>query len=171
MVTENSLGEGSAPLLVIRTEGAEHSLRPGPHYLVGRDPECEVVILDVRVSWHHAEFWVEAGRWQLADSYSTNGTFADGRRVYQLQIDTESAVRLGHPSDGPVLRCTVTDGPRQPPMMLRIGRAPDNDIVVADADASRYHAELRAVAGVRRIVDLHSANGTFVNGRRSTEAP
>jgi ABC-type multidrug transport system ATPase subunit len=55
-----------------------------------------------------------------------------------------------------------TDTPR-----LRIGRAPDNDVVVADDMlASRYHAELNVVAGGRyEIVDLGSQNGTFLDGR------
>ena len=63
--------------------------------------------------------------------------------------------------------------PERPPPAgtLRIGRAPDNDIVVSDPGVSRHHAELRYVAGAYRIVDLDSANGTFVNGQRVTAAP
>lgn len=54
---------------------------------------------------------------------------------------------------------------------LRIGRAPDNDIVLSDLIVSRYHAELREVAGGQHeIVDLGGHNGTFVNGRRITSA-
>ena len=48
---------------------------------------------------------------------------------------------------------------------LRIGRAPDNDVVVDDMQVSRYHAELVAVPGGYEIVDLNSHNGTFVDGR------
>jgi pSer/pThr/pTyr-binding forkhead associated (FHA) protein len=68
-----------------------------------------------------------------------------------------------------VLSCTVTT-PARTPGTLCIGRAPDNDIVLDDREASRYHAELRKVAGGIRIVDLGSANGTFVNGRGVTDA-
>jgi ABC transport system ATP-binding/permease protein len=49
---------------------------------------------------------------------------------------------------------------------IRIGRAPDNDVVVDDMLVSRYHAELLASAGGFEIVDLGSHNGTFVDGRR-----
>ncbi|NYI03335.1 ABC transporter ATP-binding protein/permease [Allostreptomyces psammosilenae] len=47
----------------------------------------------------------------------------------------------------------------------RIGRALDNDLVVADLSVSRYHAELRALADGYEIVDLGSHNGTYVNGQ------
>jgi ABC-type multidrug transport system ATPase subunit len=50
---------------------------------------------------------------------------------------------------------------------LRIGRAPDNDLVLDDLLVSRHHAELRKRAdGGYEIADLGSQNGTFVSGRR-----
>jgi pSer/pThr/pTyr-binding forkhead associated (FHA) protein len=49
----------------------------------------------------------------------------------------------------------------------RIGRVPDNDIVLADLDVSRHHAELRRTPdGSFEIIDLNSHGGTFVNGER-----
>jgi ABC-type multidrug transport system ATPase subunit/ABC-type multidrug transport system permease subunit len=54
---------------------------------------------------------------------------------------------------------------------MRIGRAPDNDLVLADLGVSGYHAELRNLAGQYLIADLGSYNGTFVNGKRITTAP
>src|SRR5262249_58553324 len=77
-------------------------------YLIGRDPQCDIVITDDRVSWQHAVLAVQGGRWVLVDNGSTNGTYADGRRVARIEIDTECVARLGHPGDGPVLTCTVT---------------------------------------------------------------
>ncbi|GAA0930634.1 hypothetical protein GCM10009558_043740 [Virgisporangium aurantiacum] len=52
----------------------------------------------------------------------------------------------------------------------RIGRAPDNDIVLDDLQVSRYHAELLDTPGGLKLVDLGTHNGTFVNGRRLSEA-
>ena len=58
-----------------------------------------------------------------------------------------------------------------PPEILRIGRAEDNDVVLADLRVSRRHAELRrSPEGDCEIADLGSHNGTFVNGRRITRA-
>ena len=45
-----------------------------------------------------------------------------------------------------------------------IGRATDNDIVIADMLASRHHATLVPTAAGTEIHDAHSINGTFVNG-------
>jgi pSer/pThr/pTyr-binding forkhead associated (FHA) protein len=54
---------------------------------------------------------------------------------------------------------------------IRIGRTPDNDLVVSDLDLSRHHAELRkSPSGSYEIIDLGSHNGTFVNGKRVSRA-
>src|SRR5215469_6599277 len=56
--------------------------------------------------------------------------------------------------------------------LVRIGRAADNDVLIADLSVSRYHAELRKNArGGYTIADLGSHNGTFVNGQRVDAAP
>ncbi|MGH3739003.1 MAG: ATP-binding cassette domain-containing protein, partial [Micromonosporaceae bacterium] len=52
----------------------------------------------------------------------------------------------------------------------RIGRAPDNDIVLDDLQVSRYHAELRTTPQGLRLVDLGTRNGSFVNGQRVGQA-
>ena len=52
-------------------------------------------------------------------------------------------------------------------MIVRIGKAEDNDYVVDEAYVSRYHARLgRDENGNLFIEDLKSTNGTFVNGNR-----
>ncbi|MFE7134998.1 FHA domain-containing protein [Streptomyces sp. NPDC057638] len=49
--------------------------------------------------------------------------------------------------------------------VLRIGRALENDLVVADLQVSRQHAEfITAADGRHHIRDLGSHNGTYVNG-------
>ncbi len=48
----------------------------------------------------------------------------------------------------------------------RIGRRPDNDIVLDDDDVSRYHAVVIDTGGEFVISDLRSTNGVEVAGRR-----
>lgn len=55
--------------------------------------------------------------------------------------------------------------------VMRIGRRPDNDIVVSDLGVSKQHAELRlSPTGRYQIIDLGSHNGTYVNGTRVNQA-
>ena len=156
---------GAPPPLLVLTQGSGRSLAGGPSYLVGRDPEADIVIYDRRVSWQHAVLRLEDGRWVLADNGSTNGSYAEGRRADRIEIDGEvpGPARRSCPRAGPELH-------RQGRPTLRIGRSLDNDIVV-DLSVSSHHAELHTVAGVYRIVDLGSHNGTFVNEQRVTAAP
>jgi ABC transport system ATP-binding/permease protein len=60
---------------------------------------------------------------------------------------------------------------RLPTKVLRIGRAPDNDVVISDLSVSRHHAEMRRIGDTYQIADLNSHNGTFVNGQRVASAP
>jgi len=64
---------------------------------------------------------------------------------------------------GPGLRLEVYLTPGQ---TYRVGRAPDNQIVIPDPTVSRHHATLQALTDRVVLRDLDSKNGTFVNGRR-----
>jgi len=54
---------------------------------------------------------------------------------------------------------------------IRLGRSRDNDVMVPDLLASRHHAELLLHPGGAEVIDLETANGTFVNGQRVARAP
>jgi hypothetical protein len=52
---------------------------------------------------------------------------------------------------------------------IRVGRAPDNDLVLADDRVSRHHGQISVRLGTLVYADLGSTNGSFVNGSRVTE--
>jgi len=57
---------------------------------------------------------------------------------------------------------------------VRFGRHPDCEVSFdahRDIDASSRHAELRPLEAGWVLVDVGSSNGTYVEGRRITEAP
>src|SRR5882762_10073615 len=54
--------------------------------------------------------------------------------------------------------------------VTRVGRGPDNDVVVDETTTSAHHLEIRRENGSYQIRDLNSTNGTFVNGERIGEA-
>ncbi|HVN68104.1 MAG TPA: FHA domain-containing protein [Candidatus Binatia bacterium] len=56
----------------------------------------------------------------------------------------------------------------RPPFEL--GRDRSAEIVLRDPEVSRRHARFETHQGVVYIDDLHSSNGTFLNGRGVTEA-
>jgi len=89
----------------------------------------------------------------LAEAYPT-GDFevvaklresASGRPPGSLVLPTDERIRLDEAT-------------------VRIGRVSDNELVLSDPNVSRHHAEVRAVPGGYQLVDLHSTNGTKVNG-------
>ncbi|MFE1884824.1 FHA domain-containing protein [Streptomyces diastatochromogenes] len=182
--------------LVLETDTGSTVMTPGHDYHVGRDPLSDVVFDDARVSWHHAVLSCGDDGWTLTDAQSTNGTYADGRRIREWDVRPGSVIRFGNPDDGPRAvplgpRAPVADRPsgishpeltgtfRTPSSVrplpthpIRIGRAEGNDLVVDDLTVSRRHAELHALAaGGYEIVDLGSHNGTYLNGRPVTRAP
>ncbi len=52
---------------------------------------------------------------------------------------------------------------------ITIGRTPESTIVLADPNASRHHAEIKPVGTGFTVFDLHSTNGTRVNGMRISQ--
>ncbi|TMF33101.1 MAG: FHA domain-containing protein [Chloroflexi bacterium] len=76
---------------------------------------------------------------------------------------------------GPQSELTIESGPdaghshRVGDHGLRIGRSPDNDIILRDPATSGHHARLERRADQFWVVDLGSTNGTFVNGESIQE--
>ncbi|MCP3964355.1 MAG: efflux RND transporter periplasmic adaptor subunit [bacterium] len=52
-----------------------------------------------------------------------------------------------------------------------LGRSPSADLVLADGECSKRHAQVHARGGQFHVVDLESSNGTLVNGERIRDAP
>ena len=75
--------------------GGIHRMAPGT-LLVGRAPQCQLIIPDPRVSRQHAQIAVLDGGLWVQDLGSRAGTFVDGRRINsQTRLGANSLVAFG----------------------------------------------------------------------------
>ncbi len=82
-----------------------------------------------------------------------------------VKLDKDALERLDRPGEqyvAPVQK--RADGKNAFAMMITVGRAQNNDIVVPDARVSKFHAYLRQQGEGWLICDANSRNGTFVDG-------
>jgi hypothetical protein len=90
---------GGKPRILVVTEGSLQgttiTLGQAP-ILIGRAPECTLVLEDDYASSRHARLSLQQGRWVLEDLGSTNGTFLGRARVEgATPIEPGSPVRIG----------------------------------------------------------------------------
>jgi ABC-type multidrug transport system ATPase subunit len=149
----------------------------------------EVTIKHPKLSRHHLLFSYENSAWLMKDLGTPNGSFREGERVIESEVRDGDSLTLGGIA-GPTITLVLlkkrksedlasTSRP-QPSSLLdaalrrlslsarfRMGRDTVNDLVLDDLDASRFHCEITTSDGQNHeLVDLGSANGTYVNGSR-----
>lgn len=133
-----------------------YALRGRPSVTLQPDPtlrEGEVEV-DATVSAAVAPIAAIAGE-ELADG---------GTRVFEIPVveAPQASIEVREPGK-PARQVSLTGAP------LRIGRAPECELVLKDSRVSRRHARLQARGGVLVLTDLGSTNGTRVNGHRVSE--
>jgi pSer/pThr/pTyr-binding forkhead associated (FHA) protein len=78
-----------------RLAGTTLPLRPAG-LLIGRNPECALVVDDDFASGRHARLFIRDGAWWVEDLGSTNGTFLGGDRLTTAQpVSVGSTLRIG----------------------------------------------------------------------------
>ena len=69
----------------------------GRCYRIGRSADNDIVLHDLGLSRKHAEIYTESDAWVLNDCDSSNGTFADGRRLTApVRLEPRIKIRLGN---------------------------------------------------------------------------
>ena len=90
-----TLPPAGEPRYTVKVGGQEFVLRSGETVL-GRDPSAGVYVENPSVSRRHARLSIEAGRAQLQDLGSRNGTFLNGRRLEApAEIVGDAVIGLG----------------------------------------------------------------------------
>jgi Protein of unknown function (DUF3662)/FHA domain len=97
---------------------------------------------------------------------------ADPASTHAIATDTARRLGIGQgparlvvldPSGDAADHISITSPP------VNIGRLSSNDVVLADPNVSRTHAQLRREGERWILADLGSTNGTLVNGRQGAE--
>ena len=152
---------------------------------LGRDESNDVVIDAPSVSDFHAEIINDSQRPVIVDLLSANGTFVNEQRISgRCQLNAWDIIRLGTVE----LEVTDPNSHRPEDWALRtesdllgaqfhalgdstvIGRDEACDITVDNKLLSRRHARLIIEDDKLKVIDLGSANGTYLNGERVNEA-
>jgi ABC-type multidrug transport system ATPase subunit/pSer/pThr/pTyr-binding forkhead associated (FHA) protein len=161
---------------------------PTTRFVVGRGAGVDLALDHPRVSRQHLVLEPAPSGWTAVDR-SRNGTFSGSDRVSALTITSPTTLLLGDVANGQPVELRprgvgATSGefptiagqgrsaavPEAGRLSVTVGRLADNDVVLDDRLVSRHHARLDRTSHGWRLVDLGSANGTFVNGRRVDEA-
>ena len=174
-----------ASLRVVTGELAGTTVEVTGELVIGR-ADADLTLDDAEVSRRHAIVRQAAGKLQIEDLGSSNGTFVDGARIAApTALEDGSKLTIGTTelvvNDEQPVATTVVSAPQAASLRvvtgelagttvevtgeLLIGRA-DADLTLDDAEVSRRHAIVRQAAGKLQIEDLGSSNGTFVDGAR-----
>jgi DNA-binding NtrC family response regulator len=85
---------GPAHPLSLVWKGGAMALREGS-VTIGANPANQIALEDRFVSGFHCRLHVQAGRWRVIDLSSRNGTFVDGMRVAEAELDAGARVKVG----------------------------------------------------------------------------
>jgi hypothetical protein len=138
----------------------------------------EIEVRDKTGKLEEANVTVE--EWRAVIAESQRSILERDGRIQKLQSDLEKRISIANDSaaqtgeeialEGPARVLIRTDGNTDFVHVLgrrtRIGRGPDNELVLDTKHVSRYHAVLLAGPTHTQIEDLNSTNGVFVNGKR-----
>jgi len=89
-----SFFEGDVRPTLVLPDGTSLPIGRSP-IVIGRLPECGVVLGDTNVSRRHAQVALDAGEVVVTDLGSTNGTFVNGRRVTRATIRPGDELSIG----------------------------------------------------------------------------
>jgi pSer/pThr/pTyr-binding forkhead associated (FHA) protein len=131
-----SLARGNAPVapalapkplvapIVVNCAGLEHELRTGS-LLIGRLPECDVIIDEALVSRMHARVYAGNEGVTLEDLHSTNGVFLNGQRiVHAVALNVGDRALIGNQE------LTFTEVRTDPAPPLPSAPPPSADVIV-----------------------------------------
>lgn len=150
--------------------------------LIGRDSAADLRVPEALafVSGRQAEIQKRGGGFVVRDLNSANGSFLNNQRLVanvETALNDNAILRIGDEAFGVSVGfafhnpAQALEGfqPAGATMIHKtsavvIGRGEECDLRLDHADVSRRHARIHQTGGQFLIEDLHTTNGTFVNG-------
>lgn len=153
-------------------ESRNQGKRQDRRWVIGSAPECDLVVADSKVSGRHCLLTETAEGFLLEDLGSTNGTFVNRWRIAApVKISRRDVVTLGQtapmPWPAPIQTADRPAARARGLRSIRIGREPDNDVVLDYPVVSGYHARITVSDGAAVIEDLGSTNGTAIGNPKN----
>jgi pSer/pThr/pTyr-binding forkhead associated (FHA) protein len=152
---------------------------------IGSDEGNGLVIDSGSISDFHAEIRMEARQSIIVDLISASGTYVNEERISEpTRLSSWDIIRLGdvelevcdpgscRPGDWALRTDSDLLASQFYPLqgVMVLGRGSECDLRIESQLLSRQHARLAIEGDVLRVVDLDSTNGTFLNGKRISEA-
>ncbi len=134
---------------------------------IGRDNSCDIVLHSEKVSSLHAEITLlNSGDIQLEDKGSRNGTFVMNQQIKPgklVNIRRGDAIRFAD-VELQWSQVPLPEDNSNYKAIWGIGTNFNNEIQIAGATVSRYHATIKAGKDGKMYIFDHSKNGTTVDG-------
>ena len=129
----------------------------GEKYILGRNPDCGIVIPVTSVSREHAQILRVQGRYYIEDLCSLNGTFVNGRRIRE-----RTALAPGDTLEFPGLVVRLEKVATEPSVVLSSGRLSETagpSVLSSLAVMARPRPEVAPEAKLRAVLEIHRALG------------
>lgn len=134
---------------------------------IGRDASNDIVLHSDKVSSLHAELtMLDSGDIQIEDKNSRNGTFIMNQRIkpgHPVNVRRGDAIRFADVE----LQWSQVPMPEDNSAykgLFGVGSHFNNELQIAGATVSRYHATIKLGRDKKMYIVDHSKNGTTVNG-------
>lgn len=166
----------------------------GEIFRIGADPENDWVLDDESISAYHATLLYQNGRLRIHDHGSESGSYVNGKLVKDQDLkvgDTicfaGSEMEIINPLDITLSENSLPENLTSPWVLvalsgkgerfafplsrgrITLGRDQVCDIVISGSLLSGQHCCIMVTESELKIIDLESANGTFVNEKRVME--
>ncbi|MBB5210581.1 FHA domain-containing protein [Microbulbifer hydrolyticus] len=163
-----------------------------PKVTIGRGNQCDLTLADASIAKLHAEILVDGEELELRNLAGKGQVAVNGKPVEgSCKLQRNDRVQLGERNlavvDPKITRLKAAGASANAAWALRanhpaivgrvfpvretsvVGRSDECDLTFSMSHLSRRHARLEVREGLLFVVDLGSANGTYLNNQRVTE--